>query len=235
MPAPFKMKSVAVIVSSLRRRRKLGRFGSSSLLAVMVLVPAALAASAWHIAGPSLDQGGSAQMAAHSQPIHSALLNLGPHALALRASAPRSSSWAGGLEPTQSEKRSSAAREPKQPITSASYTSGFDKKVAGLDPLPRAQSSASLAQARDPRACPRDLNCSFRSMKVVAVSAPPLHQRAAPVDPEIAKAKKPETGGFSLFAAHLRLPSPPHLPSANILLKPFTFVGTTFAHFVKKM
>lgn len=143
------------------------------------------------------------------------------------------SPWAGGLESPRPEGQATNARQPEPPVTSASYTSGFDEKAVGLGPLPATAQSMKLAQPRDPRACPDDLNCSFRPAKAGGI--PPRRPLAA-ANVEPVKASPPPTG-LALLTANLHLPAhlPAYLPSANTLLKPFTFVGDTVVGFVKKL
>ncbi len=79
--------------------------------------------------------------------------------------------WAGGLELPRPEGQSTNFAQKEAPLSSAAYTSGFDKQAAGLGPLPPAQRPLKFAQPRDPRACPDNLNCSFRPAKAAAVRA----------------------------------------------------------------
>ncbi|HLH10336.1 MAG TPA: hypothetical protein VKV77_00485 [Methylovirgula sp.] len=147
----------------------------------------------------------------------------------------KSQTWAGHLESPTGQ--SSAAA----PLTSASYTSGFDR--ASLAPM-----RAAKPQARDAHACPDGLNCAFRGGKarhpeaVAAASAVPTPPAnpvaaapapatpAAPAAPAIAvaaPAPAPQQNGLMAFAARLASP--------HTLLKPFTFVADTFTGFMRKL
>jgi hypothetical protein len=139
------------------------------------------------------------------------------------ASIREGSPWGDGLRSPQ--------REP--PLTSATYTSGFDKKAAGLGPLPPETPPIKLAQTRDPHACPDDLNCSFRPAKAGAV---PPRRPLIVADAEPAKASQAPTG-LALLTASLHWPAqlPGYLPTPNTLLTPFTFVGNTVVGLVKKL
>jgi hypothetical protein len=161
-----------------------------------------------------------------------ALLALGPvvpktalwHVAAL-TSAHKDSSWAGHLEdPT-------AAQQPAPaPLTSASYTSGFDKAAAGLAPAPAPQPKSQ--QARDPLACPDDLNCAFRTAKPVprpAAEAASVAPASAAPSVLAAPAPRPQPQPRGLAILTSRLPSP------HTLLKPFTFVADTFTGFIRKL
>jgi hypothetical protein len=131
----------------------------------------------------------------------------------------RDQTWVGNLaNPAMAEQ----SRSP-QPLTSASYTSGFDKTAADLTPEPIPIKSA---QARNASACPKDFNCSFRMAKT---SSPPQPQAASITAAPIAIAA-PEPSDASGFAA---LTS--RLPSPHTLLKPFTFVADTFTGFIRKL
>jgi hypothetical protein len=151
-------------------------------------------------------------------------LTAGPSALP----AAEQQAWAGHLA------NPGTAQQPAtEPLTSASYTSGFDKAAAGLAPPP--VSPAKPHEARDPRACPDDLNCSFRTGKV----APPRRSpagvtpvAAASAPPDVAAPTAPPPAPHPSGLAALRLPS---LPSPHTLLKPFTFVADTFTGFIKKL
>lgn len=170
-----------------------------------------------------------------------------------------SSRWAGGLE--EPGGRTAQATQHDQPLTSASYTSGFDKKAVGLGPLPQIAQAEKSRPASDPLACPDDLNCSFRPARAGGVAIqhrfpasnvasagngangavrPGLFhepQKAGQTD----KASQPEhPNGFALltnfkFPTHLPTHLPTKLPPASTLLKPFTFVSNTVVGFVKKL
>jgi len=146
----------------------------------------------------------------------------------------RDPNWAGGLESPRTQAQSAAAETARKPLTSASYTSGFDEKAEGLGPLPPEHPVLRLAQPHNPMACPEDLNCSFRTAKG---PLPPRRQTAAP-DLKQAKTEAAQRNGFTLplLPTHLNLPAPHlSLPSADALLTPFTYVGNTVAGFVKKL
>ncbi len=214
MPAPFKMKHLAEIAASLRRR-KLAVSGVVALMAVLLLGPLVLKPAALQIGTSPL---------ATNRP----------------ASTWRDPGWAGGLEPPQADGRLTLSGQTAKPLTSASYTSGFDKRAAGLDPLPPARAAVGLLPPPDPRACPDDLNCSFRTAKPGALAPPPPPPPPPPAITTAAleSAKPPPRAGFSLpvLPAYLRLPSPHlSLPSPNSLLKPFAFVGNTVVGLVKKL
>jgi len=130
--------------------------------------------------------------------------------------------WAGHLA-----NPGTAEQPATQPLTSASYTSGFDKAAAGLAPAP--VSPAKPHEARDPRACPDDLSCSFRTAKVVPPRRSPAGAvAAASAAPDVAQSAAPPAAHPSGLEA-LRMPSP------HTLLKPFTFVADTFTGFIKKL
>lgn len=162
------------------------------------------------------------------------------------------SPWAGGLE--EPAGRTAQAAQHEQPLTSASYTSGFDRKAVGLGPLPHMAQVEKQRPAGDALACPDDLNCSFRPAKAGGVAIqhrfPTSNLESASNgavrpglfhEPQKAertgKAAQPERpNGFALltnfrFPAHL----PTKLPPASTLLKPFTFVSNTVVGFVKKL
>ncbi len=125
---------------------------------------------------------------------------------------PKPQDWAGHLE--RPAERAAAAPEP---LTSASYTTGFDKAaVAPLSPV-----RAPLV--RDSDACPSALNCAFRT----AQGAPRPAVAPAPIAPVVAPAPPANPGPFAALAS--RLPAP------QILLKPFGFVADTFTGLVKKL
>lgn len=166
---------------------------------------------------------------------------------------PAASPWAGGLESPQSRKLG-----PERPaLTSAAYTTGFDRRAAGLGPLPPESPAIKLTQPRDPRACPDDLNCSFRPLKSAAAApaaatppagapsvTPPRRPIVAAPEPAPDPTKQPQPAGFALLTSHLHLPPylVPYVPSAKVLLKPFNFVGNlgnsvsnSVVGFVKKL
>ncbi|MHB8884802.1 MAG: hypothetical protein ACYC5H_06900 [Methylovirgula sp.] len=225
MAAPFKMKHRAEFAALLRRRK----FAFAGIIGVAVLLlllgPFVLAPIAFEMFA-SLTKAKSA---------------LAPHSQAMpRAASPwRDPSWAGGLESPHSLARLASPRA--EPLTSASYTSGFDEKAAGLGPLPPETPLLRLTQ-RDPRACPDDLNCSFRSAqsslpprRPIATPAVFQHVKTVPLS-ETASASK--SSGFSLPLLPVRLTwAAPRLqlPTANSLLKPFAFVSNTVVGFVKKL
>jgi hypothetical protein len=165
------------------------------------------------------------------------------------------SPWAGGLEAPVGH--AAGAGQPEQPLTSASYTSGFDKKAVGLGPLPQTAEETNATSARNPLACPDDLNCSFRPARAGGVAirhhGPALDTASNDANANsVANAGIPASGpktaphgnaarpdrpnGFALLTS-FRFPThlPTRLPSASTLLKPFTFVSNTVVGFVKKL
>jgi hypothetical protein len=127
--------------------------------------------------------------------------------------------WVGNLANPLMAEHSGMTRA----LTSASYTSGFDKTVVGLRPEPVA---AKSAQARDAGGCPKDLNCSFR----IAKTSPPPQQQAGPVTAAPIAAAAPAPPDANAFTALTsRLPSPP------TLLKPFELVSDMFTGFIGKL
>ncbi len=177
-----------------------------------------------------------------------AMLALGPvvpspafwHIMAVPSASPvksvKVSPWAGGLEePVATDDLDGGTA----PLTSASYTSGFDKAAAGLAPEKPATAVAKAAPARDPHGCPNDLNCSFRTAKVTALpprrpgaasaSEPAAQTSANPAPVVVAEADTPKPQPTGLAALTSRLPSP------HTLLTPFTFVADTFTGLVKKL
>ncbi len=163
------------------------------------------------------------------------------------SSATKLQAWVGHLEiPAE---QSGPATEP---LTSASYTSGFDKAAAGL--APQSIAAAKLPQTSDPRACPDGLNCSFRTSTAVPPRRPP--DNAAPVV-AAASAAAPPAPGASPSTATSDLPLPPadvgppapqpaphpnglatltsQLTSPHTLLKPFAFVANTFTGFMSRL
>jgi hypothetical protein len=161
-----------------------------------------------------------------------ALLAFGPvmpqaalwHFIALPPASPATKvqAWAGHLENPAEQ-----SQPATQPLTSASYTSGFDKAAAGVAPerVPRAKSQ----QTRDPRACPDGLNCSFRTANVVPPRRPPDNAASVAVAPASAgqAAPPPHRSGFAALTSGL--------PSPRALLKPFTFVADTFTGLIRKL
>ena len=220
MPAPFKMKHRAEIAALLRQRKFAfsGTIGLAVLLLLgpFVLIPVAIEMSA-------------------SLPAKNAMAS--PSQAPARTASPyHDPNWAGGLESPRALAR--LAMPQGGPLTSASYTSGFDEKAAGLEPLP-ATPLLKLTQPHDPQACPDDLNCSFRAVR--SFSLPPRRPAATVAAvKQIKTASTPasKSGGFSLplLPTHLSWPSPHiDLPTANSLLKPFAFVSNTVVGFVKKL
>jgi len=165
------------------------------------------------------------------------------------------SPWAGSLEVPAGQATDAAQSEP--PVTSASYTSGFDKKAVGLGPLPRTAQVTKAASARNPLACPDDLNCSFRPAKAGGVAirhhgpasdtastganansvANAGNSASGPKTAPHGTAAQPDRpSGFALLTSfHFPTHLPTHLPSASTLLTPFTFVSNTVVGFVKKL
>lgn len=122
-----------------------------------------------------------------------------------------------------------ATTQPGAPLTSASYTSGFDKSAAGLGPLPTPPKQPTQTDAR---ACPDNLNCAFRPAKAgaVALVAPP---RKVTIEPPSKPAEPQPNNNFAFLTANLHWP--PELPLANNILKPFSYVGDRVTDFVKKL
>jgi hypothetical protein len=156
--------------------------------------------------------------------------------LKTQAAAPNST-WAGHLE-APGANGAAAGR----PLTSASYTTGFN--TAAALPLP-APAPAKVA-VEDPSACPADLNCTFRPKLTAALPPPrpltiaadaqsaPAHRVAAPAAPQ--QAEKPladdqhadkKPSGIARWL--------PHLPPARTLLKPFTFVANAVGGLIPKL
>jgi hypothetical protein len=147
---------------------------------------------------------------------------LGTPAVAPAAVSMPNSTWAGHLE---SPGTAAADAGASHALTSASYTTGFDR--ADVAPLP---ATSPKTAAADPAACPNDLNCTFRSR--VGTTLPPTHVRTASVE-------SPRTHPG---AAHQDLNKPtglaallPSLPSTHTLLKPFAFVANTFGGLMQKL
>jgi hypothetical protein len=136
--------------------------------------------------------------------------------------------WAGHLEAPAQPPAISA-----QPLTSASYTSGFDKTALA----PASPNSAPQPQARDPNTCPADLNCAFRTTQMPPL--PPSVQTSPPTtiaqtpasvaaaSPAVQPAPPPKRDIFAAITS--RLPQP------HVLLKPFTFVADTFTGLIRKL
>jgi hypothetical protein len=239
MQALFQKNRLAGKVASLQRHKLaicgLGCLGAASLLASSLLV--------LHVSEASL-----------SAPDHGQLSFR--HVVTQRPDSRwGSSAWVGGLE--QPAGRTSQAAQHEQQLTSASYTSGFDKKAVGLGPLPQMAQVQKPRPAGGPLACPDDLNCSFRPAKAGGVATqhrfpasnvesasngannavspglftePPKSERTG----KASQAERPN--GFALLT-NLRFPThlPTKLPPASTLLKPFTFVSNTVVGFVKKL
>lgn len=123
-----------------------------------------------------------------------------------------------------------SAMPPNVRMTSASYTSGFDRSAAGLGPLPTPAPTKAALQT-DARICPDNLNCTFRPAKAgaVAVVTPPHRIVTEPSKP----ATPQQANNFAFLTANLHWPE--QLPLANNLLKPFSYVGDRVADFVKKL
>jgi hypothetical protein len=151
--------------------------------------------------------------------------------------------WAGYLENPAEQSEPST-----EPLTSASYTSGFDKAAAGL--APESVPTTKSQQTRDPRACPDGLNCSFRTASAVPPRRPPDNSvAAASAPPPPAASDVPPAVPDDLPPADVGTPavSPPaphpsglaaltsELPSPHTLLRPFTFVANTFTGFIRKL
>lgn len=144
--------------------------------------------------------------------------------------------WVGHLENPAGQ-----SQPATQPLTSASYTSGFDKTAAGL--TLESIAPAKPQQTRDPRACPDGLNCSFRTAGAVPPRRPP--DSAASI--QVAGAP-PTSAADDLPPADVGPPPPQpashpnglaaftsELASPHTLLKPFTFVANTFTGFMRRL
>jgi hypothetical protein len=141
--------------------------------------------------------------------------------------AAKDQTWAGHLEaPT-----GPTAVSP-QPLTSASYTSGFDKTAVA----PASPNSEPQPQARDPNACPADLNCAFRTAQTpplapIAQTSPPTTSVQTPASiaahPAAQPTPPPKRDVFAAITS--RLPTP------HLLLKPFIFVADTFTGLIRKL
>jgi hypothetical protein len=114
------------------------------------------------------------------------------------------------------------------PLTSASYTTGFDKSAAGLGPLPAMP--AKQPQQTDARLCPDNLNCTFRPAKAGAVA---LVVPARKIALEPPSPPAPQPNNFAFLTANLHWPQ--QLPLADNILKPFSYVGDRVVDFVKKL
>lgn len=157
------------------------------------------------------------------------------------------SNWAGHLEnPGQAARAAQNER-----LTSASYTSGFDKVAAGVAPT----SEHLKPQARDPQACPGDLNCAFRAAKSPALPPRrPTLVATAPASAAIAAPASALTTATATSATNAIAVAPvvpaalppqpehrhdfaflPRLPSPHTLLRPFTFVADQFTGLIKKL
>lgn len=130
--------------------------------------------------------------------------------------------WVGDL----ADPATGAQSLPAAPLSSASYTSGFDKAAAGVAPVPVPPTKSQ--EAHDPHACPSDFNCSFRTAKVLPPRRPQTNVASAPPAPAVQPA--PPGPRPNMFAA---LTS--RLPSPHMLLTPFTFAADTFTGFVRKL
>jgi hypothetical protein len=155
------------------------------------------------------------------------------------SSATKLQAWVGHLEnPAQQSPPAT------QPLTSASYTSGFDKAAAGL--APESVASTKPQQTPDPRACPDGLNCSFRTTAAVPPRRPP--DNATPVVAAASAPASPAAIDLPLPPADVGPPAPqpaPHqnglatltsqLTSPHTLMKPFAFVANTFTGFMRRL
>jgi hypothetical protein len=215
MPASSKISSPTGIAAILRQHWR--AFSGAVVLALLLLGTAVVNPAALQIfALPGVER------------VHVA-------AVAAAMPDPSGSHWAGNLESPQAPPKAHlpTISQPEAPLTSAAYTSGFDRRAVGLGPLPPEAPSIKIVQPRDPHACPNDLNCSFRPVKAGAVA--PQRPVVMAANTDAIKTAPPPTG-LALLTARLHLPT--NLPSANTLLKPFTFVGNignSVAGFVKKL
>lgn len=153
-----------------------------------------------------------------------------------------SADWAGspaGVDSTDGANEPATYGPKEAPLSSADYTSGFDQNAAGLGPLPASKEPLRIAQPRDSRLCPDDLNCTFRPAKGAAL--PSHRSKLLAVDANAADpakpAQPPQPNGLAMLTANLHLPIhlPNRWPTPNTLLTPFQSVSNTVAGFVKKL
>ncbi len=157
--------------------------------------------------------------------------------LKTQAAAPNST-WAGHLE-APGANGAAAGR----PLTSASYTTGFN--TAAALPLP-APAPAKVA-VEDPSACPADLNCTFRPKLTAALPPPrpltiaadaqsaPAHRVAAPAAPQQAESGRWLTMQQRRQKAERARPLAAASAPARTLLKPFTFVANAVGGLIPKL
>jgi hypothetical protein len=167
--------------------------------------------------------------------------------LKTQAAAPNST-WAGHLETPGADGGDSG-----RPLTSASYTTGFNKSAS----LPLPAAAPAKIAVEDPNACPADLHCTFRP-KINAVLPPPrppmLAARAtatqAPAHRVAALQQPASRSSEKLQTPNKPQPAPvqqaenkpkglarwlPHLPPARTLLRPFTFVANAVGSLIPKL
>jgi hypothetical protein len=151
------------------------------------------------------------------------------------------STWAGDLEPPRASVSATG-----RPLTSASYTTGFDTAAA----LPLPVAPAAKLTVEDPNACPADLNCTFRP-RMPAVLPPPRPALAAYVSTLPAPARRAATlqphqippaaakQSAGLMPADTKPMGLarwiPHLPAAHTLLTPFAFVANAMGRLIPKL
>jgi hypothetical protein len=152
------------------------------------------------------------------------------------------STWAGDLEPP-----GASTSATSRPLTSASYTTGFDTAAA----LPLPVASPVKLTVEDPNACPADLNCTFRP-RLPAILPPPHPALAVAV----ASVPAPTRRIAAMLQPHQTPPAAakqsagpmptdknptglarwlPHLPAAHTLLKPFAFVANAMGGLIPKL
>ncbi|QAY96445.1 hypothetical protein CWB41_12475 [Methylovirgula ligni] len=167
--------------------------------------------------------------------------------LKTQAAAPNST-WAGHLEAPGADGAAGG-----RPLTSASYTTGFNNSAA----LPLPAAAPAKIAVEDPNACPPDLNCTFRPRlnavlppprpPMVASRAPgaqtPAHRVAALQQPASQPPEKLQTPNKPQPTPMQQAENKPkglarwlpHLPPARTLLRPFTFVANAVGGLIPKL
>jgi len=147
------------------------------------------------------------------------------------------STWAGHLEAPGADGATAG-----RPLTSASYTTGFN--TAAALPLPAA--APPKVAVEDPNACPAGLNCTFRpKMNAVLPPPRPIIVTQAPAR-HVAALQQPQKPQAAVIPqpAHMQQAENkpkglarwlPHLPPARTLLKPFTFVANAVGGLIPKL
>ncbi len=161
--------------------------------------------------------------------------------LKTQAGAAPNSTWAGHLEAPGANDAAAG-----RPLTSASYTTGFNTAAA----LPLPAPAPPKVAVEDPDACPTGLNCTFRP-RMSAVLPPPRpvmvsHEPAAQAQARHVAAlqppEKPQAAAKPQADKQQAENKPkgfarwlPHLPPARTLLKPFTFVANAVGGLIPKL